>query len=67
MRRTPTEVGDVTSFNGALHLCSTKEAVANHNIEKLHAIEQPVALIKAIHTGPGAGKMMQEDWSLSSV
>ncbi len=47
MRRTPTEVGNVTSFNGALHLYSTKEAVANHNVEKLHAIEQPVALIKA--------------------
>ncbi len=61
MRRTPTEVGDVTSFNGALHLYSTKEAVANHNVEKLHAIEQPVALIKAIHSGPGAGKAASDD------
>ncbi len=36
MRRTPTEV------DGALHLYSTKEAVANHNVEKLHAIQVQV-------------------------
>ena len=32
-----------------------------HNIAKLHAIGQPIATIKAVHTGPNAVKASPED------
>lgn len=61
MKWTPAEVGDITSFDLALHLYPTTQAVANHNVNKQHANGQPVAVIKAIHTGPGASKASSED------
>ena len=54
MQRTPTEVQDLSLFANALHLYPTKEAVVEHNVAKLHDSNQPIATIKAVHTGPNA-------------
>ena len=61
MTRTPVEVGDVRDFDNALHLYPTTEAVAEYNVSKLRANGQPVAVIKAVHTGPGASKTPSDD------
>ena len=45
----------------ALHLKPTVEGVVEHNIANLHAIGQPIATIKAVHTGPNAAKASPED------
>ena len=54
MRRTPGEVSDTASFDHALRLHSTSAEVALYNASKLYAGGQPVAMLKAVHTGPGA-------------
>ena len=57
MKQTPAEVRDTISFDKALCLYPTVEAVAEHkNINKLCISSQPIAMLKAIHTGPGASK-----------
>ena len=56
MRRTPAEVGDSSMFDDALHLFLTTMSVAEYNVAKLHANGDPVAEIKAVHSGPGASK-----------
>ena len=61
MKRTPCEVVNVADFDDALHLYPTTEAVAEYNIGKLRSSGQPVALIKAVHTGPGAGSAAVDD------
>ena len=61
MKRTPAEVGDITPFDGALRLYPTIEAVAEYNANKLRASGQPVAVIKAVHTGPDASKASPDD------
>lgn len=61
MKRTPTKVPNLASFNSALHLHPTTEAVVEHNISKLHASGQPVATIKAIHMGANASKASPDD------
>ena len=55
LTRTPAHVSDSSSFNNALHLFPTVEAVVEHNINKLYACGQPVATIKAVHAGLNAG------------
>ncbi len=57
MRQTPAEVGDTTPFDDALRLYPTKEAVQEHNVSKLRASDQPVA----IHSGHGASKASSDD------
>jgi len=61
MDRTPSNASDLLSFNDALHLFPTIEAVAEHNIAKLHSCGQPVAAIKAVHTGTNASKGSPDD------
>ena len=56
MTRTPAHVTDTSDFNTSLHLFPTVEAVVEHNVTKLHACGQPVATIKAVHSGPNASK-----------
>ena len=56
MTRTTGEVGDTKSFDDALRLYPTIEAVAEHNVAKLRASDQPIAVLRAVHTGPGASK-----------
>ena len=61
MRQTPSELGDTTPFDGALHLYPTTAAAAEYNINKLRASGEPIAMIKAIHAGPGASKASSDD------
>ncbi len=61
MERTPTKVQDLSPFYTALHLHPTTEAVVEHNVSKLHASGQPVATIKAVHTGANASTASPDD------
>ena len=61
MTRTTGEVGDTKSFDDALRLYPTIEAVAEHNVAKLRASGQPIAVLRAVHTGPGASKATSDD------
>ena len=61
MTRTPAQVSDASTYDNAIHLFPTIEAVVGHNINKLHACGQPVATIKAVHTGPNASKASSDD------
>ncbi len=61
MTRTAGEVGDIRLFDAALRLYPTIEAVAEHNVAKLHASGQPVAVMRAVHMGPGASKASNDD------
>ncbi len=71
MKQTPAQVQDLAPFSTALHLRPTVEAVVEHNVTRLRANGQPIATIKAIHTGPNASKashlMMLLVWSQSSA
>ena len=51
----------MSSFDDALHLFPTAEAVVEHNIAKLHSCGQPVATIKAVHTRANASKASPDD------
>lgn len=61
MKQTPTKVQDISSFASALHLYLTVEAVVEHNVTKLKDSKQPIATIKAIHTGVDAAKASPDD------
>ena len=61
MTRTPTRVQDVSPFATALHLIPTVEAVVNYNVAQLQVSGQPIATIKAVHTGPNAAKAPADD------
>lgn len=63
MSQTPTAVTDLTPFTTALHLHPTVEAVVEHNVAKLQAIGNPIATIKAVHTGANAAKASSDDAS----
>ena len=56
MTQIPTRVKDLTPFATALHLIPTVEAVVEYNVAQLHASGQPIATIKAVHTGGNASK-----------
>ena len=51
MERRIEHVANKDTFNQALHLLPTVNAVAEHNLEKLRQNSQPVAEIKAVHSG----------------
>ena len=61
MTRTPAEVSDASTFDNAVHFFPTIEAVVEYNANKLHVCGQPVATIKAVHTGPNASKVSSDD------
>ena len=61
LKQTPVQVQDLAPFCNALHLYPTIEAVAEHNVTKLRASGQPIATVKAIHTGPNASKASPDD------
>ena len=63
MKQTPAQVHDLSLFANALHLFPTIEAVVEHNVSKLHTCGQPIATIKALHTGPNASKASSDDAS----
>ena len=51
------------AFDDALHLHPTVQAVAEYNVGKLRNAGEPIATIKAVHTGPNASKASSEDAS----
>ena len=55
--------GGRAGFDDALHLHPTVQAVAEYNVAKLHNTGEPIATIKAVHTGPNASKASPEDAS----
>ena len=57
----PTRVQDVSPFASALRLIPTVEVVVEHNVAQLQASGQPIATIKAVHTGPNAAKAPADD------
>ena len=61
LKQTPAQVQDLEQFRNALHLYPTVEAVAEHNVTKLHSTGQPIATVKATHTGPNASKASPDD------
>ena len=61
MKQTSAQVPDLAPFATALHLYPTIEAVVEHNVARLRASGQPIATIKAIHTGPNAAKASSDD------
>ena len=61
MKQTPAQVQDLEQFRNALHLYPTVEAVAEHNVTKLHSSGQPIATVKATHTGHNASKASPDD------
>ena len=61
MKQTLAETEDPSSFNDALRLFPSTGAVSEYNVAKLHANGQPVAMIKAVHSGPGASKVSADD------
>ena len=61
LAETPAQLHDITPFESALYLHPTIEAVVEHNVLKLHSIGQPIATIKAVHTGPNANKASPDD------
>lgn len=63
MSQTPSRVQDLSPFTTAVHLHATTEAVVEHNVARLHACGQPIAAIKAVHTGPNAAKASSDDAS----
>ena len=63
MSQTPSRAQDLSPFTTAVHLHATTEAVVEHNVARLHACGQPIATIKAIHTGPNADKASSDDAS----
>ena len=61
MTRRDGQVADKDSFEQALHLLPTVNAVAEHNLEKLRSNGKPVAEIKAVHRGPKAHIATSDD------
>ena len=47
----------------ALHFYPTEQAVAEYNLVRLQSCGQPVAIIKAVHSGPSAAKASSDDAS----
>ena len=60
MTRT-SNVSNLQDFNNAIHLYPTIETVAEHNLMKLHRNNQPVAVIKAVHSRHNAVKGSSDD------
>ena len=63
MTRTAACATNRDEFFSALHLMPTVEAVAEHNLKRLQVGGHPIALIKAVHTGPNADKASTDDAS----
>ena len=61
MKQTPAQLQDLTPFRDALYLHPTVEAVVEHNVSRLRTSGQPIATIKAVHTGPNASKASPDD------
>lgn len=60
MKQTPSKVDDMSLFLSA-DLFPTVESVVEYSITQLRAINKPIALIKAVHTGNNASKASPDD------
>ena len=63
MTRCLSRISAADNFRDALHLYPTVQAVAEYNLAKLQSCGQPVAIIKAVHSGPSAEKASSDDAS----
>ena len=61
MHQTPSQAEDLSVFDSAVHLFPTVDSVVEYNITQLHAINRPIAAIKAVHSGCNASKGTSED------
>ena len=61
MHQTPSQAEDLSVFDCAVHLFPTVDSVVEYNITQLHAINRPIAAIKAVHSGCNASKGTSED------
>ena len=61
MRQTPARLQDLTPFRAVLYLHPVVEAVVEHNVSRPHASGQPIATIKAVHSGPNASKVSPDE------
>ena len=60
MTRTPAQVQDLSPFTNALRLFPTIQNVMQYNMSMLNNCNQPIATIKAVHTGPNASTAPSE-------
>ena len=63
MTRTPAQVTDMSLFANSLRLFPTVESVVDYNVAKLQTCGQPIATVKAVHTGANAAKASPDDAS----
>ena len=63
MKRTQAKISDVSLFADSLRLFPMIESVVEYNVAKLQSCGQPIATIKAVHTGPNAAKASPDDAS----
>lgn len=61
MSRTPSKLDNLSTFECALRLFPTVQAVAEYNLMKLKDINRPIATIKAVHNGQNAHRASSED------
>jgi len=61
MKQTPSQVDDISTFESALHLFPTVQAVVEYNLNKLRSMNKPIAIIKALHSGPNAHRASTDD------
>jgi ATP-dependent DNA helicase PIF1 len=61
MTRTSSNISNLQEFKNAIHLYPTIEAVAEHNLMKLKQNNQPITMIKAVHSGHNAAKDSSDD------
>ena len=63
MTRTSTNILNLETYGDVLHLYPTIEAVADHNLIKLHQSGHPISVIKAVHSGHNAARGNTENGS----
>ena len=61
MTRSITRIPDANLFDDAPRLFPTIETVCEYNLMKLKNNNNPIATIKAIHTGPNASKATSDE------
>ena len=61
MTCTSSNISNLQEFKNAIHLYPTIEAVAEDNLMKLKQNNQPIAMIKTVHSGHIAAKGTSDD------
>lgn len=61
MTRCLSRLHQPSEFNDSIHLFPTVESVARHNTLKLQSSGEPVAILKAVHSGPNAANASSDD------